>query len=195
MHVPRLHIIYCISTCCNTLQSRYYSTCPITLGSSDIVLIIEKMLKCSDKYGFTCREPPQSSQQKKRKEKKYPEVSAITLFHNPFALCHFLCSLHLLNPFRSLCRNSSLSSPVPVWFLVMFSPEVVDRDVVGRIFSLELCFETGSRGLPKMLGRGNVVWLIAHSELLVNLINTMQVRNAMCDNKPTLHQMIYILFR
>lgn len=44
-----------------------------------------------------------------------------------------------------------------------------------RILSPELSFETGSRGLLKMLGRGNVVWLVAHRELPVDLLNTMQM--------------------
>lgn len=68
MHVPRLHMIYCISTRWNTLQSWYYSTCPITLGSSDTVLIIERMLKCSFKYRFTYRKMPPHLPSRRRTE-------------------------------------------------------------------------------------------------------------------------------
>lgn len=171
MHVPQLHMMYCISTCCNTSQSRYCSACPITLGSSDIVLIIEKMLKWSVKYGFTCREPPAPISPAEE------EVYAITLFHNPFALCRFLCSLHCWIPF-DLCAETA---HYPVQSQCGFWSCSLRRLWTGmhweKMFSLELSFETGSRGLPKMLGRGNVVWLVAHRKLLVDLLNTMR-RNA-----------------
>lgn len=90
MHVPRLHMIYWISTRCNTLQSRYYSACPITLGSSDTVLIIEKMLKCFFQIWIHMqRNPPSFPQQKNRNIQKYLQ----SLYSTIHLLCVIFCAV------------------------------------------------------------------------------------------------------